>query len=331
MAEGGGGGGGGGGGYSRAPKYQNKFAFKHNPHSRLTLKIGAIPATAGCCARCAAQIEWKRTYRKYRALTKPRKCTGCSLPKVKLAYHVLCAACAEARGRVCPKCLKSRAEADLERQRATELEKEIAELQAVKGQIPGVPERERRSTLRKMIRELARLRGDGDEDGAGEAKDGEGEGEGEDEADGGGDGEAGGAAGAGGGAAAPAPAPKAKAPFMSLAQLMRKKAAQKLAAQEDEDGEGEDEDEDEEDEDEDEEEEDEEDEDDEEEDDEVEAAAAAPSAATAVAAAASASAPLRDADGLVDPSIFSRALAEAERRKGQMRGERHAGGGGGAK
>ena len=117
MAEGSGSGSGGGpsgGGYSRTPKYQNKFAFKHNPHSRLTLKIGAIPATAGCCARCAAQIEWKRTYRKYRALTKPRKCTGCSLPKVKLAYHVLCAACAEARGRVCPKCLKSRAEADLE-------------------------------------------------------------------------------------------------------------------------------------------------------------------------------------------------------------------------
>ena len=72
------------------------------------------------CARCAAVIEWKRTYRKYKALTRPRKCTGCAQPRVKLAYHVLCAACAEARGRVCPKCLKGRAEADLERQRAAE-------------------------------------------------------------------------------------------------------------------------------------------------------------------------------------------------------------------
>ena len=295
MAEGGSGGG-GGGGYSRAPKYQNKFAFKHNPHSRLTLKIGAIPATAGCCARCAAQIEWKRTYRKYRALTKPRKCTGCAQPRVKLAYHVLCAACAEARGRVCPKCLKSRAEADLERQRAAELEKEIEELQAVKGQIPGVPERERRSTLRRMIRELARLRGGGEGEGEGEGgaeggNEEEEEEEGEDE---------GGGAGEAAGAAKPA---KAKAPVVNA--VLAKARAMKSGADDDNDEDDDDDDDGDNNDDEDDDNEDEEEDDEEDEDDEGEEAKGPAALA-------------RDADGLVDPSVFTRALAEAERRKGAM-------------
>lgn len=45
------------------PQYQNKWAFKHQPNSRKTQKILAIPATTGCCNRCSAIIEWKRKYR----------------------------------------------------------------------------------------------------------------------------------------------------------------------------------------------------------------------------------------------------------------------------
>ena len=45
------------------PKYQNGFGFKHQPNSRKTIKIAAIPATSNCCNRCTAIIEWKRKYR----------------------------------------------------------------------------------------------------------------------------------------------------------------------------------------------------------------------------------------------------------------------------
>lgn len=45
------------------PQYQNKWGFKHQPNSKKTLKIAAIPACNGCCARCSAIIEWKRKYR----------------------------------------------------------------------------------------------------------------------------------------------------------------------------------------------------------------------------------------------------------------------------
>jgi len=45
------------------PRYQNTFAFRHNPKSQKTLKIAAIPATSLCCRRCIDIIEWKKKYR----------------------------------------------------------------------------------------------------------------------------------------------------------------------------------------------------------------------------------------------------------------------------
>jgi hypothetical protein len=155
----------GGGGYHRAPKYQNKFAFQHNPHSRKTEKIASIPASAGCCYRCIQIIEWKKKYRKYKALTKPRKCTGCSLPKIKLAYHVLCGECAAKRGGVCPKCLKTREESDKETALLASIEKEIDLLTNTKGQIPGMPEREKRSRLRSLLKQQKQLTGKGGDEG----------------------------------------------------------------------------------------------------------------------------------------------------------------------
>lgn len=52
------------------PKHQNSFAFKHNPKSKKTLKILALPSE-GLCRRCSEQIEWRKKYRKYKPLTKP--------------------------------------------------------------------------------------------------------------------------------------------------------------------------------------------------------------------------------------------------------------------
>lgn len=92
--------------HSRAPAYQNAFAFKHNPNSRKTRSILAIPNT-GLCGRCHDIVEWKKKYRKYKPLDRPRKCSACAQPAVRSAYHVICGPCSSSRG-VCAKCLQAR-------------------------------------------------------------------------------------------------------------------------------------------------------------------------------------------------------------------------------
>lgn len=54
----------------QAPKHQNGFAFKHNPKSKKTNYILSLP-NEGLCQRCHDQIEWRKSYRKYKPLTKP--------------------------------------------------------------------------------------------------------------------------------------------------------------------------------------------------------------------------------------------------------------------
>ena len=54
------------------PAHQNKFAFKHNPGSKLTKKILAAPIV-GLCRRCSEIVEWRKKYRKYKPLTAPGK------------------------------------------------------------------------------------------------------------------------------------------------------------------------------------------------------------------------------------------------------------------
>ncbi len=147
------------------PKHQNKFAFKHNPHSRLTLAIASIPATAGCCPKCTQIIEWRRKYRKYKPLTKPRKCTGCSQLTLRLAYHSLCVDCVGERT-VCAKCGVGREEAARMQQELEDLNKQIDLLVNTKGSVPGFSERERRSMLRELLRDKARLMEITDEDAA---------------------------------------------------------------------------------------------------------------------------------------------------------------------
>lgn len=75
-----------------APAHQNKFAFQHNPKSKMTAKIMASP-NIHVCRRCHDKIEWRKQYRKYKPRTQPGTCNGCSKRNVKAAYHTICESC----------------------------------------------------------------------------------------------------------------------------------------------------------------------------------------------------------------------------------------------
>ncbi|CAM9197030.1 unnamed protein product, partial [Choristocarpus tenellus] len=92
----------GSGGGSKKPAHQNKFAFRHNPKSKKTLKILAMP-NEGLCPSCHDKVEWRKKYRKYRPLRQPATCNDCHQKTVTAAYHKICATCARTR-RVCPWC-----------------------------------------------------------------------------------------------------------------------------------------------------------------------------------------------------------------------------------
>ena len=59
----------------RAPAHQNTYAFRHNPKSKLTAQILATPIQH-CCRRCHDKLLWRKTYRKYKPLTTPKKWYG---------------------------------------------------------------------------------------------------------------------------------------------------------------------------------------------------------------------------------------------------------------
>jgi len=78
----------------KKPAHQNKFAFQHNPKSKLTEKILSSP-NQGVCRRCHDKIEWRKKYRKYKPLTKqPGRCNICLSRNVYVAYHTICSNCA---------------------------------------------------------------------------------------------------------------------------------------------------------------------------------------------------------------------------------------------
>ncbi|KAJ1735782.1 hypothetical protein LPJ61_000379 [Coemansia biformis] len=131
-----------------APKYQNTFAYKHNPKSVKTQKILALPVD-GLCRRCTDQINWRKQYRKYKQLTVAKKCVSCQLKKVKKAYHVLCDDCARAKD-VCAKCAE-KAEIIADSSAAAQQDSAAAE-QELALKLEGVRERERRTYLRKLER-----------------------------------------------------------------------------------------------------------------------------------------------------------------------------------
>uniref|UniRef100_A0A023FR89 Hipothetical protein n=1 Tax=Amblyomma cajennense TaxID=34607 RepID=A0A023FR89_AMBCJ len=89
---------------TRGQKHQNATAFKNTLHdtSVQTRRI-LNTKTENLCVRCQDIIEWKIKYKKYKPLTVPRKCVKCEGKTVKLAYHIMCGACAQ-RIKVCAKC-----------------------------------------------------------------------------------------------------------------------------------------------------------------------------------------------------------------------------------
>eukprot|EP00792_Barthelona_sp_PAP020_P014055 TRINITY_DN9675_c0_g1_i1.p1 TRINITY_DN9675_c0_g1~~TRINITY_DN9675_c0_g1_i1.p1 ORF type:complete len:159 (-),score=32.71 TRINITY_DN9675_c0_g1_i1:60-536(-) len=89
----------------RQQAHQNAYKFKHNKNSKLTQQILSFP-NKGVCQRCYEQIEWRKTYRKYKPRTVPGKCVNCSLKNVRYAYHSLCENCAVTKG-VCAKCTQT--------------------------------------------------------------------------------------------------------------------------------------------------------------------------------------------------------------------------------
>lgn len=97
---------------SGPPAHANRFAFTHNPSSRLTKVIAAIPI-GQVCPSCVAILEWRKRYRKYKPLKEPRKCVRCNGKTVKDAYHTVCRGCA-GREKICAKCLQPRREGEEE-------------------------------------------------------------------------------------------------------------------------------------------------------------------------------------------------------------------------
>eukprot|EP01132_Coremiostelium_polycephalum_P000825 gene825-1031_t len=91
-----------GGGKKEMIITKQRTAFKHNPKSKKTAAILAMP-NEGLCHTCHETIEWRKKYRRYKPLTVPGRCTNCQQKTVTRAYHILCDACSKKLGQ-CGKC-----------------------------------------------------------------------------------------------------------------------------------------------------------------------------------------------------------------------------------
>lgn len=86
----------------RKQAHQNTFAFKHNPSSKLTKKIEAIPV-ANFCRRCTDKILWKKKYRKYKIQKHLSRCTLCQEKNISTSYNIICEPCGTSKNicRIC--------------------------------------------------------------------------------------------------------------------------------------------------------------------------------------------------------------------------------------
>lgn len=130
---------------SRPQKHQNKSAFKPDLYG-CNKRVSEAKALAigGVCTRCKEQIEWKKSFAKYKPLTTPRKCTVCAQKTVKHAYHRICMPCV-LKNQMCGKCGKKEIIVESYPQTPAEQAKEEA---AFKDELRSLSERERRSLLR---------------------------------------------------------------------------------------------------------------------------------------------------------------------------------------
>ncbi|XP_060572288.1 uncharacterized protein C9orf85 homolog [Ruditapes philippinarum] len=139
---------------SRAPKYQNKSAFKNVYHdtSKKTQQIVST-VVSGVCSRCKDCIDWKIKYKKYKPLTQPKTCVICKQKTVKQAYHVMCNKCS-ADSNKCAKCGEKKQVVIKPKLSEAEQAVEDRELQF---ELEQLPERKRRTFLR--LQEKGQLNG----------------------------------------------------------------------------------------------------------------------------------------------------------------------------
>lgn len=127
-------------------KHKNSVAFKNDLHdtSNRTKQINSLEHY-GVCIRCKDIIEWKVKYKKYKPLTKPKKCVKCLNPKVLTAYYIVCQGCCESL-KVCSKCSKPSDEIEFGENEKEQKKKEIEFQQEIKL----LSERKRRKFLRLL-------------------------------------------------------------------------------------------------------------------------------------------------------------------------------------
>jgi len=127
---------------TRGQKHQNITAFKNTLHdtSKRTKKI-INTEIAEVCKRCHDVIQWKITYKKYKPLTVPKKCTKCEQKTIKDAYHIVCIPCGQ-KFDICCKCGKKEEVIQHKSPSYTEKSQALAELEA---ELKMLPERKRRA------------------------------------------------------------------------------------------------------------------------------------------------------------------------------------------
>ncbi|CAL4204013.1 unnamed protein product, partial [Meganyctiphanes norvegica] len=96
------------------------------------------------CKRCHDVIQWKITYKKYKPLTVPKKCTKCEQKTIKDAYHIVCIPCGQMHN-ICCKCGKKEEVISHKEPTYTEKSQALAELDA---DLKTLPERKRRAYQR---------------------------------------------------------------------------------------------------------------------------------------------------------------------------------------
>jgi len=86
----------------KGQRYQNVWAYKHNPNSMLTRKIIKSPLD-NLCEHCYDVMEWKIKFRRYKPLTVPARCNLCDKKQIFKAHRTICDICATTK-KLCTKC-----------------------------------------------------------------------------------------------------------------------------------------------------------------------------------------------------------------------------------
>jgi len=134
--------------------------------SKKTQIINQIEAV-GCCARCKDVLDWKIKYKKYKPLTVAKKCTTCSMKRIKRAYYILCDECMKSTNK-CGKCGQSK---ELAMGLGASEREEAQKKAALEQELKMLPERKRRTFLR--LQESGKLDDLGCEGAEGKAPDDE--------------------------------------------------------------------------------------------------------------------------------------------------------------